>query len=412
MGLLSAGCSSNGPDAASVEAVVSAATVEANPKHVQTGDEPPCDPPARAIRPLSQAEIDQAQALAEQRSLAAIEPALETLKAFFAERRKGTPQFAEAVLSTDTTLKIFQYRGIDFVEGLGVLANRLLGGSAEWSHESERQLEAHIADQFRQHVFTEDDLKAAVEAVCASYQAKLLEIENQYLSELGIDAENNTGDERRPNHSIDDDQLITRAIGGAVDQLGKELQTTVLREYASLLIGELAGGQLAGKQDSGLVKFGKNVAAGIAVDRALEGGMAYAGYNPVQAVSAKMNADLDKLQALLIDGDETARIYHSFISHTARSNSFDRSDGNLCRNALDAIEHSGKLGMRSQLKLMRTQALGMRMLTTAVAVGARLDAVKFPAWPVLESAHFRQMTQEEFLATVRQSITYYGGDRK
>ena len=360
--------------------------------------------------PVWKSTIQKSRLQAEGLSRKAIDVELRPLLEFVVERKKGTRAFAESVLDTDMKLKLVQHRGRDFFAILGGIAKLAVGMDAKYPDEGEKQLAAHVADRFRQHVFKPADLEAVVESVYAGYIARLKEIENTFLVELEIDVDDETIQKLRVTGGKVDADAIAGAIDRTLEGMGDDFGNTIVRELGSYLIGELVGGRLVSKTDSGLTKFGKNVAAGVVVDKALDEGMARAGYDPVRTIAGKVDAELDKMYGLLVEGDAEAYKNHEILKdQVAFYYDKDADVKSLCETAIATIERSGKLGMRWQMLQVHQQADERRDALTNAAWEAAWDDVNSIG---VARGHYGRMERDELIRFARSCVSYYQGGQK
>jgi hypothetical protein len=134
------------------------------------------------------------------------------------------------------------------------------------------------------------------------------------------------------------------------------------------------------------------------VDKALDEAIARAGYDPEGALAAKVTASLDRMRALLVEGDPRAVQNYSSLC-AFRVGYPDAAIRAACGEAADAMDRGATLGLRRRLlalhaerSRLRTAALhkfvfGPDAPPAETAAPARIDPEKSsPPGQILEFA--------------------------
>jgi hypothetical protein len=244
----------------------------------------------QAIRPrLAQAERDSAKA---------VESELAAINEFFAERKEGARSFAEAVLGFEGKLRAAG--GI--AEGMVGAVGEFFGSKPSRGPDS---FTLYVQRSFREHVLDARELQKAIDASVTGYAREVKRIEAKLLVGLRADLDFSAAwPEIRAGREAagQSDAMIAQARDAAVNDLVVEIG----KQAVSCVIGNAITGQLTSDDDSTFKKGVVNLGAGLAVDKALDAGMARAGYNPEGALAAKIASSLDRMRDLVINGDPKA----------------------------------------------------------------------------------------------------------
>jgi len=300
--------------------------------------------------------LDEADALSE----AAVDAKLAELADFLRDRRTGVPAFAAEVMSLSGKWK--------FVK------------SKLPSAEDDVHLR-YLHEQFERSVFSTAALKQTVESTVGGYLSRVQGLEAQLLVDVRADlADASTAAPGTPRLATDDAQLqadFERLLQRVAGDVSQDVGVGVSLTTASLVGGEVAAhvavrvatavaarlGTSAGILGVGAASswgtFGLGLVAAVAVDVALNKAVKAAGYDPVEAVAARVNAVLDQVQTMLIDGEPEAAATYAKLLNMAETDD-DPEVRAACRRAALAIERSGKLGLRRELMEMHKARAAVR----------------------------------------------------
>jgi hypothetical protein len=337
-GFVAAGCLSDVP-AAAQSAVFSTppASQETNPRETWV---------AVASR-LKQAERDSATA---------VESQLARVNEFFAGRKQGARPFAVAVLGTEGKL---QATGA-VVEGGASAIGELFGNKPATGPDS---FTLYVRRCFRQLVLDTGQLQTAIDGAVAGYAGEVRRLEGRLLVDLRADLDDRAFDFSRalPGTRAGDavagpgDAMISQAVNAAT----QDFMAMIVKFTVSTVVGNAVSDRLTREDDSQLKKLGVNFAVGMAVDKALDEAIARAGYDPEGALAAKVTASLDRMRALLVEGDpRTVQNYSSLCAFRDRYP--DAAVRAACREAADIMEHGANVGLRRRLLALHEQRSRLR----------------------------------------------------
>jgi hypothetical protein len=286
---------------------------------------------------------------ADRTAAAACERKVQGFALFFRERgsHERTTAFAEAVLSWG---------------GKWALLKDMVGAGDH---------RAFLADCFSRHVFAPQDLKAALEATVSGFLAELDQMENDLLVQLRADLADEALGRRRAASFLQSDEafrLAYRRVAEAVrPQLERELHITIGREVGALVAMEVAtqlvlrlgaglaaelgveAGILGTGAAAGVATLGVGLVVGLVVDALLSDLMRLAGHDPERKISRQVQASLENVSRLLIEGNDAALRVHQKLCVMAEKDSF-QSVRAAARKAADRIEQGGQLGLHWQLR--------------------------------------------------------------
>ncbi len=236
---------------------------------------------------------------ADAKSEKAIDARLKPLNDLFDRGRSGSGEFAEEALSWNGKWQ--------FVKGL-------VSGS-----ESHR---AFLSRSFGQHVFTPDELRAAMEAVVRAYLDDLEAVESEMLVRLRADlADTDRPTELLPAHLRSDEEFrreYRKLAGDVVAELRLDVGVTVGREIGMLIASDVAAtaalqaakaaaaemgvgaGILGTGAASTVATLGVGMVVAVILDYLLDQVFRMAGYDPAAKIEAMVDESLDKMQAALM----------------------------------------------------------------------------------------------------------------
>jgi hypothetical protein len=234
---------------------------------------------------------------ADSKSAAALERSLQPLRELFAKGKRGSRPFADKALSWG---------------GKWALVKGTLGGG-----DAHRKF---LADAFKQHVFTQDELKGAMESAVRAYLADLEGVESEMLVLLRADLESIGGSESL-SPDLRSDEAFRREYRKLADQVGGEMKmdfgVTVGREVGLLVASELAtqaalqacrtvaaemgveGGLLGAGAVSSLETLGVGLVIAVILDYVIDAVFKAAGYDPAAKIAAQVRESLDEMEAAL-----------------------------------------------------------------------------------------------------------------
>jgi hypothetical protein len=227
----------------------------------------------------------------------------DAITAFFEERKRHTREFAEAVLS---------------LRGKWNFAVAKL----PWAdHDRHRRF---LRDKFEEILFSPDDLQRAIVSAVQGYLTCAEGLENELLVTLRQDL----ADSELPGGAplLPESQEAFRReydhMGQAVlPTLNRDLGATAGKGLANLVAGELgaaialrvttacatrlgvSAGILGSGAYSATVTLGAGLVAGLVIDRALDAFLRSRGYDPEGDIARSLDDTLDRLCALILDGD-------------------------------------------------------------------------------------------------------------
>lgn len=275
-----------------------------------------------------------------------VNPSIQQVKQFFAQRRQHARSFAADVLSLSGKWAYIK------------------GYFQEGNHER------YLEECFERNLFSSDELKGLLESAVSRFVSEIQGRENQLLVAIRADLEGSElagpqylpalGSEAEFRREYDAMlqrvmPILTRDLGVSVTRevvsfVGSEIAATLVMELGASLATELgiSGGILGAGASSGAVTFGVGLVAGILVDMALDWVIRQAGYDPEGEVAAKVTESLDHLERLILEGDKKSQAryakarFFSTWSWSAASRAASWAEA-------QAIESGGGLGLTRQL---------------------------------------------------------------
>jgi hypothetical protein len=185
--------------------------------------------------------------------------------------------------------------------------------------------DAH-AESFAKHIFTGDDLNAALENTIKGYLTDLDAIENQMLVRTRADLADSELGRGGQLPALANDQAFRgeylRLAGGVMRtmnidagvQVGQQLAglvvidlvTPIVLRIVQLVAAELGieAGILGSGAASGMATFGIGLTVGLVADQVIGFVLKQFGYDPEEAIVGKVRTSLERIQSLLIEGAE------------------------------------------------------------------------------------------------------------
>lgn len=253
---------------------------------------PPAGPSAEAVRRIAADRAGPVLEAADREGRAAVAEHLRAVDDFFAQAKRGTPGFAKQVL----------------------------GWSSKWRLVSDKlpftRTDRHalfLRKAFHDRLFSPEALTKVVEQTVKGYGSSAAGIENRMLVRLRSDVSDlppamlpGFGDDAALRAAFE------RALAQATQRIGADLKADVGRETTSLVAGEVmtlvavrlgvSAGILSVGAGSSWATFGVGAVVGLVVDQAVTWVWNW-WRNPAGDLSTKMNAKLDEIHALIVDGD-------------------------------------------------------------------------------------------------------------
>lgn len=243
-------------------------------------------------------------AAAEQTAINAVGKHAKRVQEFFAERKKGTRRFAEAVLSWTGKF-------------------HFMNSKMPWAAEDDYG--KFLERSFEQHVFKEAELSDLIKAAVEGYASELMGIENETLLAIRADLSDSelaNGDQLP---ALKSDEAFRAALAAMMERVlpvvtadvvvtaGRELTNFVASDVAANISLEILaavsarlgveGGILSSGVAAGAATLGIGLVAAILIDMTLDWVMKQAGYDPAAEISAQLCQTLDTVENLLLNGD-------------------------------------------------------------------------------------------------------------
>lgn len=253
---------------------------------------PPPGPTAENVRRIASNRAGPVLDAADREGQAAVAEHVRAIDDFFAQAKRGTPGFSKAVL----------------------------GWSSKWRLVSDKlpftRTDRHaifLRKTFHDRLFTPEALTKVVEQTVKGYSGSVAGIENRMLVKLRADV-SDLPPAMLP--GFDDDAALRaafeRALAQATQRIGADLKADVGRETTSLVAGEVmtlvavrlgvSAGILTAGAGSSWATFGVGAVVGLVVDQAVTWVWNW-WRDPVGDLSTKMNAKLDEIRTLIVEGD-------------------------------------------------------------------------------------------------------------
>jgi hypothetical protein len=292
------------------------------------------------------------------------------LDAFFAERKRGARPFAEEILGVWHKLA-----HADALAGRGIAqAGKAISGLFKTEEELRRDelawpLPGESDDPytyktwlvFERLVMKGTDFKAATESAATAFVRDLQGLEARLLVDLRADlADDELG---RPAPAATDHSVgvvaVDAALADVLSVARTDLGVTIAQESLSFVVGNKVGDVFARGATAGLGKLALNITGNLAVDQALGKARERAGYDAEADVAARVVRTLDGIRNRLVEGDPQAVKAYQALRAWRRGHP-DPAVRIVCREATDAIEHSGGLGLKQSLRAVHDRRAEVR----------------------------------------------------
>jgi hypothetical protein len=275
---------------------------------------------------------------------------------YLVERKAGSRPFAEAVLS-------LKGKAI-YAGGLAEQAIGAVAGLFGFEPSGPDSFTQFVRDRYREHMLDPGQLQKVIDAAIAGYAGDVQAIENQFLVDLRVDLADEALDLKKllPPAEAADMRLSTeRAANRAIEAAGEDFLTSIVTSAISWIASDVIGNKLTKESDSTSKKLGVNVAAGMAVDKAIDGALKQAGYDPLAKVAGEAATSLETVGGELIDGDvilaeDFPRMLLLSIGHPSEK---VRA---ACLEAVEAMARSPYLGLRQRIYLQQLERARRRAL--------------------------------------------------
>jgi hypothetical protein len=252
----------------------------------------PTGPSAQEVRRRATGRAMPVLDEADRQSQAAVAEHLRAVDDFFAQAKRGTPGFAKQVLGWGSKW-------------------RLVADKMPFTR-TDRHAQ-FLRKAFHDRLFTPDALTKVIEQTVKGYGGSVSGIENRMLVRLRSDVSDLPpsmlpafGDDAQLRQAFD------RALAQATERVGADLRADVGRETMSLVAGEVmtmvavrlgvSAGILSVGAGSSWATFGIGAVVGLVVDQAVTWVWNW-WRDPAGDLTTKMNAKLDEIRTLIVDGD-------------------------------------------------------------------------------------------------------------
>jgi hypothetical protein len=322
--------------------------------------------PARAkawetIKPRLDA-TDQAAADGIDRHAAAIHD-------FFHERSQGAEEFADDALS---------------LWGKWVLVQSCLPFSDKKGHER------YLRECFERRMFRAKELEDLVRSTLTAFLSEAEGLENQLLVEIRADLGDGELAKTGVLPSLHSEEAFraefTRMVARLLPALSRDLgisigtfagseiavaiATKVLIAVAARL--GVSGGILGAGAASSWATLGVGLLVAIIINAVLDWALHQAGYDPAREIAGKVRDILAQVRTLILDGDPQVAACYAALRSKEKATWFfwERAE---CRKQAEAIEASGRLGLRHELDKIHSLRARLRRdaLTKLVLEGGQ-----------------------------------------
>lgn len=252
-----------------------------------------------------QSRIEPRLLVSDEASRNEIDKNIKLLVDFVAERKKGSTEFAKAILSLKGKWRLVR--------------SKLPGWLPRWMAGDPEAHAQFLQEQFSRHVFSPEDFQKTIENVVTGYLDSVAAIENELLVMVRADLANLPGSQPGPFHSDEVfRQEFQQLVEELIPQIASELKIDLGRELAAGVAAKIAvevmisvgtrlgvsSGLLAAGTLGSVATFGLSLVAAIVIDIAADWLLRLV-YDPEKAVADKVNAFLDQMLATLVNGYET-----------------------------------------------------------------------------------------------------------
>ncbi|HJT36380.1 MAG TPA: hypothetical protein VJ783_30435 [Pirellulales bacterium] len=254
-----------------------------------TADAAPLPQPAPSPKEIARPHLIWAQREAAN----ALDEHLKEVDQFFADSRQHTPEFAQRALGWGSKWR-FAADHVPFTKG--------------------GRHQAFIRAQFEEHLFTPTQLAELVEQVVAGYLAHLRSVEGEMLVRVRADVADFP--EAYPIARLDEadfeaqyDEAVAQALAAASSGMRFDVGTLLVSEIAGEVLAQVAirlgvsAGILTAGAGSSWATFGVGLVVGLIVDQIVS--WVWDWYaDPIGSLTMQLNAKLDGIHRLLVDGSD------------------------------------------------------------------------------------------------------------
>lgn len=306
-------------------------------------------PPPAEIRQRAWQTIQPRLEASDLSAQAQIERSLAIVNEFFAQRSQNSRAFGEEVLA--------------------------LRGKWQFIHSRlpYADKDAHykfLAQRFEKTIFSPEELRSVIEQAVTAHLAGVEGIENRLLVEIRADLADDSSSQALPtirsDASLQEDfrQLATQVAR----QVSSDLGVDVLRETGALVTFKVAeviarrvavavatrlgvsAGILSAGAGSSVTTLGVGLVACITVDLGVDWFMRLAGYDPPGQVAQKVQATLEHVRELVVEGDREAVDAYAALRESARQDT-DPAVRSAAERAVRNIDRKGLVrGLRAELQ--------------------------------------------------------------
>lgn len=284
---------------------------------------------------------------AEQEAANALDEHLSQVDQFFADSKQHTPEFAQRALGWGSKWR-FAADHVPFTKG--------------------GRHQAFIRTQFEEHLFTPAQLAELVVQVVASYLAHLRSVEGEMLVRVRADVADFP--EAYPIARLDEanfeaqyDEAVAQALASASSGVRSDVGTLLVSEIAGEVLAQVAirlgvsAGILTTGAGSSWATFGVGLVVGLIVDQIVS--WVWDWYaDPIGSLTAQLNAKLDGIRRLLVDGsddvqglrsrlrsyaEERARVREAAVLAVLEAN--ERTENNLDQIGFEKESRQSRSGL-------------------------------------------------------------------
>ncbi len=260
-------------------------------------------------------------------------------------------------------------------------AEDLLGWGGKWAFvkgkltgDDGKNHQAFIQQAFRQHFFTDNDVKNLLQSVITGYLSELEGQENALLVTIRADLKEEDLPALQQQSILNSDKAFLGEYRKKLVQVsplvGRDLKITIGREavvwvgsdVAAIVTVRIAsavavrlgvsGGILGTGAASGVATLGVGLLAGFVVDGVVDVVMRKAGYDPAGEIARQVSGMLGRIENLVLDGDPEAHGIYKQLRRMQDADSFSFVRGE-CRQNADRIDCGGSLGLRHELNRLQ-----------------------------------------------------------
>ncbi|WP_237722956.1 hypothetical protein [Singulisphaera acidiphila] len=273
----------------------------------------------------------------------AIEARLASIKNYLEERKAGARPFAAAVLSLKGKML--------YTEGVATQVVDAVAGLFG-SKPSEDGFANYVRECFHEHVLDESKLQKVIDDAVAGFAGDVRDIDSQFLVDLRADLADDAIkleiDLPQTQAKASMNIAVKIAVNDAVKVAGKDIAAMIVTQGVSIVAGNAIGDTLNRPGDSGKRKLAVNAAVGYAVDKAIDGVVAGAGFDPLAKVTETATEAIDITARYVIDGGKEIAYHYPIMFKISQlhPNTAVRA---ACFDAVEVMDRRDTLGLRHRL---------------------------------------------------------------